>query len=51
MAYGDFKDLTRRTASDKIFSDKRFDIDKNPEDDGYQGGLASMVYKFLIKTL
>ena len=50
MAYGDFKDLTRRTASDKIFSDKRFDIDKNPKDDGYQGGLASMVYKCFDKN-
>ena len=29
MAYGDFKDLTRRTASDKILSDKAFNIAKN----------------------
>ena len=29
MAYGDFKDLTRRTASDKILRDKAFNIDKN----------------------
>ena len=28
-AYGDFKDLTRRTASDKILSDKAFNIAKN----------------------
>ena len=46
MAYEDFKDLTRRTASDKILRDKAFDIDKNPKYDGYQRGLASMVYKF-----
>ena len=45
MAYGDFKDLTRKTASDKIFLDKTFNIAENPEYDGYQGGLASMVYK------
>ena len=49
MAYGDFKDLARRTASDKILRDKAFNIDKNPKYDGYQGGLASMVYKFLDK--
>ena len=46
MAYGDFKDLTRRTASDKILRDKAFNIAKNPKYDGYQRGLASMVYKF-----
>ena len=33
MAYGDFKHLTRRTASDKILHDKAFDIAKNPKDD------------------
>ena len=37
MAYGDFKDLPRRTASDKIFFDKAFNITKNPKYDGYQG--------------
>ena len=46
MTYGDFKDLTRRTASDKMLSDKAFDIVKNPKYDGYHGGLASMVYTF-----
>ena len=46
MAYGDFKDLTRRTASDKILRDKAFNIAKSPKCDGYQRGLASMVYKF-----
>ena len=49
MAYGDFKDLTRRTASDKILRDKAFNIAKNPKDDAYQGGLDSMVYKFFDK--
>ena len=49
MAYGDFKDLTRRTASDKILCDKAFNIAKNPKYDGYQRGLASMVYKFFDK--
>ena len=50
MAYGDFKDLAWRTASDKVLRDKAFNIDKNPKYDGYQTGLASMVHKFLIKS-
>ena len=34
-AYGNFKDLARRTASDKILRDKAFNIAKNPKYDGY----------------
>ena len=49
MAYGDFKDLKRRTVSDKVLRDKAFNIAKNPKYDGYQRGLASMVYKFFDK--
>ena len=49
MVYGDFKDLARRTASDKVLRDKAFNIAKNPKYDGYQRGLASMVYKFFDK--
>ena len=49
MAYGDFKDLTRITASDKILREKVFNIAKNPKYDGYQRELASMVYKFFDK--
>ena len=49
MAYGYFKDLIRRTASDKILRDKAFNIAKNLKYDGYQRGLASMVYKFFDK--
>ena len=49
MAYGDFKDLARRTASDKVLRDKAFNIAKNPKYDGYQRGLASMIYKFFDK--
>ena len=49
MAYGDFKDLTKRTTSDKILCDKAFNIAKNPKYDGYKRGLASMVYKFFDK--
>ena len=53
MAYGDFKELARKTASDKLLCDKAFNIAKNLKCDGYQRGLASMVYKFfdLIKNL
>ena len=46
MAYGDFKDLARRTASDKVLRDKAFNIAKNPKYDVYQRGLASMVHNF-----
>ena len=49
MAYGDFKDLTTRTASNKIFRDKAFNIVKNTKYDRYQSGLASVVYKFFNK--
>ena len=40
MAYGDFKDLAKRTASDKILRDKAFNIAKNPKYDGYQRSLC-----------
>ena len=46
MGYRDFKDLKRRTASDKTLKDKVFNFAKNPKYDGYQRGLAFMVYKF-----
>ena len=49
MAYGNFKDLARRTASDKVFRDKAFNIAKNPKYNEYKIGLASMVYKFFDK--
>ena len=48
-SYGDFKDLTRRTASDKILRSKAFNIAKNPAYDGCHRGLASMVYKSFDK--
>ena len=50
MAYGDFKDLTKRTASDKILRDKAFNIAKNPKYNGYQGGVASIIYIFFQNT-
>ena len=49
MVYGDFQDLTKRTAADKVLRDKAFNIAKDLKYDGYQRGLASMVYKFFDK--
>ena len=49
MTYGDFKDLTRRTASDKILREKAFNITKSLKYDGYQRGLDLMVYKIFDK--
>ena len=49
MAYGDFKDLKRRTFCDKFLKDKALNIAKNAKYDGYQRGLASMVYTFFDK--
>ena len=48
-AYADHKDLINRTEADKVLRDKAYDITSNPEFDGYQRGLASMVYKFFDK--
>ena len=50
MAYGELKDLKRRTASDKFLRDKVFNIVNNPKYDGYQRGLASMVDKIFVKS-
>ena len=49
MAYGDLKDLAKRTIADKVLRDKAFKIVSDQEYDGYQRGLASMVYKFFDK--
>ena len=49
MAYGKTKDLVKRTQSDKVLKDKTFKIASNPNYDGYQRGLPSMVYKFFNK--
>ena len=48
---GDFKDLSGRTASDKIMRDTAFNIAKNLKYDGYQRGLGSVVHKFFDKKL
>ena len=31
MAYGDFKDLAKRTAADRVLRDKAFNIGKDPK--------------------
>ena len=49
MAYGDLKDLAKRTAADKVLRDKAFNIAKDPKCDGYQREVASMVYNFFDK--
>ena len=49
MAYGKSKDLAKRTLSDKVLRDKIFKIASQPKNDGYDRGLASMVYKCFDK--
>ena len=49
MAYGKWKDLSKRAQSDKVLRDKAFKIASDPKYDGYQRGLALMVYKFFRK--
>ena len=49
MAYGDFKDLAKRTAADKVLRDKALKIASDQKYDEYQMGLVSMVYKFFDK--
>ena len=48
-AYADHKDLINRTEADKVLRDKAYDTASNPKYDGYQRGLAGMVYKFFDK--
>ena len=49
MLYGYFKDFPRKVAADKVLGDKAFNIAKNSKCDGYQRGIASIVYKFFNK--
>ena len=48
-AYADHKDLINSAEADKVLRDKAYDLASNPENDGYQRGLSSMVYKFFDK--
>ena len=50
MAYNRFKDLEKRTQSDKVLKNKALKIASNPRHSGYERGLASMVYKFFRKS-
>ena len=49
MTYGKSKYLAKRTQSDKVLRDKTFKITSDTKYDGYQKGLASMIYKFFDK--
>ena len=49
MTYGDFKDLPRDRASDKVLHDKTFRIASNPKNDEYQCKVTSVIYKFFDK--
>ena len=48
-AYGDSKDLAKRTIADKVLRDKAIKIASDEKYDRYQRGLTSMVYKFFDK--
>ena len=49
MFYGKYKGLTKKTQSGNVLREKLFEIASNPRFDGYQRGLASLVYRFLEK--
>ena len=49
IASGDFKDLAKGTATDKVLRNKAFKIANDQKYDGYQRGLASMVSKYFDK--
>ena len=50
IAYNRFKDLEKRTQSDIVLKNKAIKIASNPKCNGYERGLASMVYKFFDKN-
>ena len=49
MAYVKSKDLAKKTKLDKVLRDKTFEIAIDLKHDGYQRGLASMLYKCFDK--
>ena len=51
MAYGKPKEWAKRAQSDKVLRDKAFKIASDSKYDGYQRGLAYMVYKFFDKKI
>ena len=48
MAHGLYKQLARRANSYRVLCDKAFGITSNPQYDGYQSKLASMVHNFFF---
>ena len=50
MSNRDYKDLARRTSSDKVLHHKAFNTASNLLYDEYLQGIASMVHKNLIIT-
>ena len=49
MAYNIFKDLEKITQSDIVLKNKALKIASNPKYNGYERGLASMIYKCFDK--
>ena len=49
MAYSRYKDLQRRTQSDKVLKYKAFSITNNQLYNGFERSLTSMVYEFFSK--
>ena len=49
MTYRDFNYLYQGAASDKVLREKAINVAKNPKYDGYQRGIASVVYKYFNK--
>ena len=50
MVYGKLRGLIKRIQSDNVLRDKALKIESDLKYDGYQRGLASMVYKFFDKN-
>ena len=50
-AYAKYKNRLNRKNSDIVLKNKALKIAMDPRINGYQRGLASMVYKFLMKEL
>ena len=46
MIHGNFRDLSRRAASDNVLRDKAFNIAKNPKFDEYQRSVSSFFLNF-----
>ena len=51
MACGKYKDLSKRTESDKVLSNRVFEISSNAKYYGYQRGLTPMVYELFDKKI